>query len=213
MDFNRRFAARFNEKPEQFASLAYDAMNALLDSICKAGLNRARIHDALADIEEYEGVTGHMVFDPNQKNVAPMYLGRVENGTITYRLATMEKQPAARSSSGASGRAAPCRRHMRAWAKTGWVTLGRDHDRPAAGAGARGSVRTERGKGRAVARGAGGVARRDAERPQWMLLPVESDQNWGAASTQLVHALMDEHVLAIVALWTAMRAILQSNWR
>jgi hypothetical protein len=29
---------------------------------------------------------------------------------------------------------------------------------------------------------------------------VESKQNWGTASTQLVHALMDEHALAIVAL-------------
>jgi ABC-type branched-subunit amino acid transport system substrate-binding protein len=91
IDFNRRFKDRFHEKPEQFASLAYDAMNALLDSICKAGLNRARIHDALANIVDYEGVTGHMVFDPNQKNVAPMYLGTVHNGAITYRVAAMEK--------------------------------------------------------------------------------------------------------------------------
>ena len=29
---------------------------------------------------------------------------------------------------------------------------------------------------------------------------MESGQNWGAASTQLVHALMDEHPLAIIAL-------------
>jgi hypothetical protein len=29
---------------------------------------------------------------------------------------------------------------------------------------------------------------------------VDSNQNWGAASTQLVHALFDEHALAIVAL-------------
>ena len=98
LDFNRRFEARFHEQPEQFASLAYDAMNALLDSICKAGLNRARIHDALADIEKYDGVTGHMVFDPNQKNVAPMYLGTVHNGAITYRVATMEKVPAVQDS-------------------------------------------------------------------------------------------------------------------
>jgi hypothetical protein len=35
---------------------------------------------------------------------------------------------------------------------------------------------------------------------EWMLLPVASDQNWGTASTLLVHALMDEHALAIVAL-------------
>ena len=34
----------------------------------------------------------------------------------------------------------------------------------------------------------------------WKLLPVASDQNWGAASIQLVHALMDEHALAILAL-------------
>ena len=95
VDFNQRFEKRFNEKPEQFASLAYDAMNALLDSICKAGLNRARIHDALADIDTYDGVTGRMIFDPNQKNVAPMYLGTVHNGEITYRIATMEKKAAA----------------------------------------------------------------------------------------------------------------------
>jgi hypothetical protein len=34
----------------------------------------------------------------------------------------------------------------------------------------------------------------------WQLLPVANDQNWGAASTQLVHALFDEHALGIVAL-------------
>ncbi len=34
----------------------------------------------------------------------------------------------------------------------------------------------------------------------WTLLPVSSNQNWGAASTQMVHALMDEHALAILAL-------------
>jgi ABC-type branched-subunit amino acid transport system substrate-binding protein len=104
MDFNRRFEARFHEKPEQFASLAYDAMNALLDSICKAGLNRARIHDALANTEQYNGVTGHMIFDPNQKNVAPMYLGTVHNGAITYRVARMDKaqpSPAAQAASAA----------------------------------------------------------------------------------------------------------------
>ena len=119
----RRFEARFHEKPEQFASLAYDAMNALLDSICKAGLNRARIHDALANIEEYDGVTGHMVFDPNQKNVAPMYLGTVHNGAITYRVATMEKPPAVGQTPLArqEASAVPRRRLMRAWARMAWI--------------------------------------------------------------------------------------------
>jgi hypothetical protein len=44
------------------------------------------------------------------------------------------------------------------------------------------------------------LASSTANGKQWALLPVASDQNWGAASTQLVHALMDEHALAIVAL-------------
>jgi ABC-type branched-subunit amino acid transport system substrate-binding protein len=103
LSFNRHFVERFHEKPEQFASLAYDAMNALLDSICQAGLNRARIHDALANIVDYEGVTGHMVFDPNQKNVAPMYLGTVHNGAITYRVAKMDKEPQAQPPAPAHG--------------------------------------------------------------------------------------------------------------
>ncbi len=89
--FNTEYAARFKEKPEQFAALSYDAMRALLDSICRAGLNRARIHDALADLESYEGVTGAMRFDPSSKNVAPMYLGTVHRGKIDYRVATVEK--------------------------------------------------------------------------------------------------------------------------
>jgi hypothetical protein len=44
------------------------------------------------------------------------------------------------------------------------------------------------------------LASSTANGKQWALLPVASDQNWGAASTQLVHALMDEHALAIIAL-------------
>jgi ABC-type branched-subunit amino acid transport system substrate-binding protein len=103
LDFNKRFETRFHEKPEQFASLAYDAMTALLDSICKAGLNRARIHDALANIVDYDGVTAHMVFDPNQKNVAPMYLGTVHNGAITYRVAKTDKEPQAQPPAPAHG--------------------------------------------------------------------------------------------------------------
>jgi hypothetical protein len=89
----------------------------LLDSICKAGLNRARIHDALADIEQYDGVTGHMVFDPNQKNTAPMYLGTVHNGdAITYRVriqsgCAMRWPPVTNSSVSRSSRQASRRLH------------------------------------------------------------------------------------------------------
>lgn len=216
VDFNRRFEARYHEKPEQFASLAYDAMNALLESICKAGLNRARIHDALADIEEYDGVTGRMVFDPNQKNVSPMYLGRVHDGAITYSVATMEKEPDTASeppvipTQPASAPAAPpgisdereTPPQFKPYARVGedGVVYAGPHvsDVPA-------------GSMRVVVFGpqAGMVAqsadvqqaiRAEAFARAWVLVPVASDQNWGAASTGLVRALIDGHALAILAL-------------
>lgn len=214
LDFNRRFEKRFNEKPEQFASLAYDAMNVLLDSICKAGLNRARIQDALANVEEYDGVTGHMIFDPNLKNVAPMYLGTVHNGAITYRVATMEPPAAGRVSSQVLP-AAPAASAPPQVAPAPYARVGED------GVDYAGPRRADvpAGPMRVILFGpkAAGIAQSPEVREElaqaaangreWKLLPVESDKNWSAAgwpvwaaSTELVHALMDEHALAIVAL-------------
>jgi branched-chain amino acid transport system substrate-binding protein len=202
LDFNRRFEDRFHEKPEQFASMAFDTMNILLDSICKAGLNRGRIHDALADIEQYQGVTGQMIFDPNQKNVAPLFLGTVHNGSISYRVATMapavRPTPLARTE-GVRSPGQP---------NTPYARVGEDGveyvgpHRPDVPAGPM-KVVLFGPHAEVVARSAEMQAQlRDGEgqRGEWILLPVASDQNWGAASTQLVHALMDEHALAILAL-------------
>jgi branched-chain amino acid transport system substrate-binding protein len=207
IDFNHRFEDRFKEKPEQFASLAYDAMNALLDSICKAGLNRARIHDALANIEEYDGVTGHMVFDPNQKNVAPLYLATVHNGAITYRVAKMDKEPPAPSQAPAASQvAAPATSaspQAAPYARVGedGVNYAGPHqqDVPA------GPVKVVLfgPKAAQVAQSPevqAALSAGAAKGQEWKLLPVASDQNWGAATTQLVKALMDEHALAVVTL-------------
>ncbi|HKD61777.1 MAG TPA: ABC transporter substrate-binding protein [Terracidiphilus sp.] len=196
LDFESRFEARFQERPEQFASLAYDGMNALLDSICKAGLNRARIHDALANIEEYDGVTGHMRFDPNQKNVAPMYLGAVHNGSIAYGVATMEKSSAQAQRAIASSTPGSPVPYARVGEEA--VAYAGPHvpDVPA------GPIRVVI-FGRAadkVAQTSEVKAELNSNGRSWVALPVSSDQNWGAASTQLVHALMDEHALAVIAL-------------
>jgi hypothetical protein len=194
IEFNQRFDAKFHEQPEQFASLAYDAMNALLDSICKAGLNRARIHDALADIVDYDGVTGHMVFDPNQKNVAPLFLGTVHNGAITYRAAKMDKEPAPIQTADAQ--------------PVPYARVGED------GVSYSGPARPDVPKGslRIILFGPhadqivnshevqAAIAAKPPNGRPWEIIPITSDQSWGAASTQLVHALWDEHALAIVAM-------------
>jgi ABC-type branched-subunit amino acid transport system substrate-binding protein len=210
LNFNKRFEDRFHERPEQFASMAYDTMNMVLDSICKAGLNRARIHDALADIEQYDGVTGRMVFDPNQKNVAPLYLGTVHGGAITYRVAPMEKQPPAvgqTPSAGDSRSLIPVPNSLFPVSQP-YARVGED------GVDYAGPRRADVPAGPINIVLFGPKAAEVAESPEVQaelafgasngrplkLLPVESDQNWGAASTELVHALMDEHALAIVAL-------------
>jgi branched-chain amino acid transport system substrate-binding protein len=202
LDFNRSFQDRFNEKPEQFASLAYDAMNALLDSICKAGLNRGRIHDALSDIVDYEGVTGHMVFDPNQKNVAPLYLGKVHNGAVTYRVATMEKEnsPAMVPPPAAGQTQLQPQQPYARVGETGVDYAGpHQPDLPPGPV----SIVLFGPRADSVAVSSEVVAELTAAsasgRPL-KLLPVDSDQNWGVASTQLVQALMDGRALAIVAL-------------
>ena len=193
VDFNQRFEARFQEPPEQFASLAYDAMNALLDSICKAGLNRARIHDALADIEHYSGVTGPMVFDPNQKNVAPMYLGTVHNGSITYRLAPMTKSPPPQSPPAKLATDAP----PQPYARVGEDGVSFNGPHPADLPPGPLSVVIF---GPSAAEIAKSLKRAATNQSALALIPIDSKQNWGTASTQLVHALTEDHALAILAL-------------
>jgi branched-chain amino acid transport system substrate-binding protein len=203
--FISRYQDRFHEKPEQFASMAYDTMNMLLDSICKAGLNRARIHDALANIEQYEGVTGRFAFDPNLKNMAPLYLGTVQNGAITYRVATAEKEPAA---NGVAADQAPPAQSIGPATQAPYARVGED------GVGLPGprAAGPQTGTTKVIVFGPDAVGIAQAAEMQaaikpaadhaesWEVLPVESKQNWGAASTELVHALMDEHAQAIIAL-------------
>ncbi|MDR3740475.1 MAG: ABC transporter substrate-binding protein [Terracidiphilus sp.] len=208
--FNQRFEARFHEKPEQFAALAYDAMNALLDSICKAGLNRARIHDALANIEEYDGVTAHMTFDPNQKNVAPMYLATVHNGSISYRVQTMEKDepPEAKPA------VAPDQKSEAKPAAQPYARVGED------GVSFAGPSRPDAPEGPLRVVFFGPDAAKVAASEQvlkalaaasgtraWKVIPIDSDPSWRGAdwkvwagSDALVRALWDEHAVAIVAL-------------
>jgi len=206
--FQQRYEARFHQKPEQFAALSYDAMNILLGAICKAGLNKARIQDALDQVYRYDGVTGHMVFDPNNKNVAPMYLGTVHNGAITYRVESMEKQAPRSSEAGAAqvtdspaalaspGKPAP-------YARVG--EGGVEYDGPqrpdVPGDDALRVVVFGPHADKAVAEpGIVSFLSTSAGARPWQLVPVNSNQNWGAASTQLVHALWDQHALAIIAL-------------
>ena len=194
--FQDRYEVRFQEKPEQFAALAYDAMNVLLESICRAGLNRARIQDALDQVYQYDGVTGHMVFDPINKNVSPMYLGAVHDGAITYRLAPMDhSRPAQQQVEAPASQATPA--GGSGSTKAPYAQVGEE------GVSYNGPHDADLPNAKVVLFGRNAVDLARSSAPQsdeWKLLPVNSGQNWGAATTQLVHAVEEEHPLAILAL-------------
>lgn len=193
IEFSHTYQARFQEEPEQFAALAYDGMNILLESICRAGLNRARIQDALDQVYRYDGVTGAMVFDPLNKNVSPMYLGTVLDGRITYRIAPMVRRQIADASS--STRELSSTTPVRPYARVGedGITYSGPHE---------GDPRSDQVRIVLFGQNAESVVHSGTLHApaSWTLLSVESDQNWGAATTQLVHAVEEEHPLVIIAL-------------
>jgi len=181
LDFNARYQARFHEKPDHFAALAYDAMQILLDAICRAGLNKGRIRDALTGIENYKGVTGDMVFDPNCKNIAPLFLGRVHEGTISYRRITMDKAYARVGEDGVqyAGPALPDER-------SNDLKIG-----------VFGPHAEEAVKSPEIVRV---LSAFNDSGKRLTLVAIPSETSWGKASDDLVKAVYGDHVLALIAL-------------
>ncbi len=195
--FNGDYALKYNEKPEQFASLAYDAMNVLLGSICEAGLNKARIMDALAQVYEYDGVTGHMVFDTNSKNIAPMYLARVHNGVIEYRPASMDPLPPHSDASPA----VPANGVPVPYARVG--EDGVSYSGPPVADSVTNEARIAvfgPHAEEAVKSSEVQDALKATPGRRFQLIAVASDVSWGKASTGLVNAIFDQHALGLIAL-------------
>lgn len=82
--FRHRFHARFGTAPDAMASYGFDAASLVVAAIRTAGLNRARIRDALAGRRTYHGVTGLYRFDVNSNNIAPLTLARVKGGRFVF---------------------------------------------------------------------------------------------------------------------------------
>jgi branched-chain amino acid transport system substrate-binding protein len=181
LDFVGRYEARFHEKPDQFAALAYDQMQILLKAICRAGLNKGRIRDALTGLETYDGVTGKMTFDPNCKNIAPLYLGSVRHGTIVYRRITMEK-PYAKVSEHAAVYEGPALPDQKATAAKIGV-FGPHADDLVRSPEIANLLSTPNGMANRVS-----------------LVGIRSEGSWGKASDDLVHVVYAEKVVAIVTL-------------
>ncbi len=84
LDFAARYEKRWGEKPDVYAAYGYDAARLMIEAIDHAGPNRFRIRDYLAGLEEWDGVTGHMIFDGRWDNIAPITIARFHHGEWQY---------------------------------------------------------------------------------------------------------------------------------
>ncbi len=180
-DFNARYEALYHEKPDQFAALAYDQMRILLDAICRAGLNKGRIRDALTGLAGYKGVTGDMIFDPNCKNIAPMFLARVHDGQISYRRITMDK-PYAQVGEGGVGYSGPAVPDQ----NVSEVRIGVFG--PRADAATRSPELSKL------------LNSLNTEGKKVSLIAIPSETTWGKSANDLVNAVYQDQVLALIAL-------------
>jgi ABC-type branched-subunit amino acid transport system substrate-binding protein len=179
--FLARYQKRYGEKPDHFAALAYDQMQILLQAICQAGLNRAVIRDALYGMQNYKGVTGDMIFDPNNKEIRPLYLGTVRSGQIEYRQAGMQKAYA-RVGDGGVTYAGPSTNDLPG-AEVPIAVFGPHADQ---------QIHSPE-----IARLLDGM---NAHGHHFSLVAISSELPWGKASNDLVHAVYDAHVLGIISL-------------
>jgi branched-chain amino acid transport system substrate-binding protein len=176
LDFVARYEARYHEKPDQFAALAYDQMQILLRAICRAGLNKGRIRDALTGLTSYTGVTGDMVFDPNCKNIAPLFLAHIHDGVISYRRITMEKPYARVAESGVHYSGPPLADDSRGTMSV--AVFGPKADLVVQ------SIENEKSENATAIH----------------LIPIPSGTSWGKSADELVKAVYDKHALAVLAL-------------
>jgi len=181
LDFVARYEGRYHEQPDHFAALAYDQMRILLDAICRAGLNKGRIRDALTGLTSYQGVTGDMIFDPNCKNIAPLFLGHVHNGQIEYHRITMQKPYAQVGENGVQYAGPPSSDETATDLRIGIFGPHADE-----------IVRSPD-----VLHLLSGIS---SNGRQFSLVAIPSDTSWGKASNDLVRAVYQDHVLGLITL-------------
>jgi len=80
--FEKKFTSRFGRRPDYLAAHTYDAVNLLVAAIRQAGLNRARLGDAVRELSGRRGVTGDITWDPLGANSRPIGLGTIRNGCV-----------------------------------------------------------------------------------------------------------------------------------
>jgi len=81
--FVERFTAEHHSPPDYTAAFAFDATRLLLEAIRRAGPNRARIREALAQLSPWHGIAGTIAFDGTGQNTRTnIGMAAIQNGPM-----------------------------------------------------------------------------------------------------------------------------------
>ncbi|MGQ9919864.1 MAG: ABC transporter substrate-binding protein [Desulfobacca sp.] len=84
-EFIQAYEAKYGKKPDDVAALTYDAGLLLCQAITQAGvLDRSKVRDTLAQVKEFEGVTGKMTFRGGGDPLKSAVILQVHNGQFKY---------------------------------------------------------------------------------------------------------------------------------
>ena len=122
-----------------------------------------------------------MVFDPNSKNIAPLFLAHVRDGKIDYRRITMEKPYAKVGENGVQFAGPKLPDESAGSLKIG--VFGPHADELVGSPEIIRTLSAFKRTGRNLS-----------------LIAIPSESSWGKASADLVKAVYQEHVLALIAL-------------
>lgn len=85
-NFVTKYTGRYNEKPDAFAALGYDAGLILFDAIKRAGnTDGPALRDALKATRDVRGVTGSITIDADRNARKPIVIIAVVDGHMTYK--------------------------------------------------------------------------------------------------------------------------------
>lgn len=83
--FIEAYQARYGSPPDDVAALTYDSFGLLFQAIQEAGrLDREAIREALANITDFEGVTGSMTFTGTGDPIKSAVFIQIKDGKFTY---------------------------------------------------------------------------------------------------------------------------------
>jgi branched-chain amino acid transport system substrate-binding protein len=80
--FALEFEERYGHPPDYATVHSYDATQILIAAVLEAGLNRARIRDALVRLAPWGGASGTLSWDPLGQNQRPAQLGTINDGRV-----------------------------------------------------------------------------------------------------------------------------------